>query len=238
MKQAEIDRIQQVWIEQFVRGVPEGKALHVGCGEKPIQGAANIDPNPDRAAWADYAYDVHDLPFEDQTFDVIVSSHVLPALSDIDTAMREMIRVLKIGGVMAHVIPDWRYAPKRLEPRYFWDCQHQGWHGPDEFKAFIDFYVKYPAWALDVVRLEPFPDFNWSFRFVAIRIAGTIVYEVKPYKEGDSTTTTTTLMPTPETRRWLERAADGEFAGMERGEFLRLRGAMVGRRRADLGRTL
>ncbi len=42
--------------------------------------------------------DIHDIPFEENTFDVIFCNHVLEHVEDDLLAMREMLRVLKPGG--------------------------------------------------------------------------------------------------------------------------------------------
>ena len=160
MNQSRIDRIQQSWLI----GQARGRCLHVGCGSKPIAGAVNIDPNPDRARWVDYPYDVHALPFGDGTFDSILSNHVLPALRDLPVAMHEMIRVLRPGGRMAHVIPAWLYAPRRFSDRHIWDHQHQGWNGPEAFRPFAAQFEE-----LEIVTLESFTEFDWSFKFLAVR---------------------------------------------------------------------
>jgi SAM-dependent methyltransferase len=162
MQQANIDRIQQAWLE--VQAVQP--CLHVGCGEKPIPWAENIDPNPSRAKWRDHDYDVCDLPYPDGTFKTVVSSHVLPAIDDLDKAMAEMIRVLQPDGTMAHVIPDWRYAPQRQIERYPWQFQRQGWNGPGQFGLYVARFVP----QIEIVTLESFPEFNWSFRFVARKV--------------------------------------------------------------------
>jgi len=47
--QTEIDKIQTQWLLLEAAA----NCLHVGCGEKYIAGAVNLDPNPDRAAWRD-----------------------------------------------------------------------------------------------------------------------------------------------------------------------------------------
>jgi len=163
MRQMQIDIEQQQWIEAHA-DVP---CLHVGCGEKPIPWAVNIDPNASRKRWRDFDYDVCDLPFGDACFVSIVSSHVLPAIYDLDRAMAEMIRVLKPGGIMAHVIPDWRYAPQRKDTRHEWDYQHQGWYGPEEFRVYVARFLE-----IETLELANFPGFRWSFKWLARKETG------------------------------------------------------------------
>ena len=74
MKQAEIDRYQQDWLVSKCYG----GCLHIGSGMKPIRGAVNLDPDPNRRQWADVAGVGLALPFVDGGFDTVVSSHVLP----------------------------------------------------------------------------------------------------------------------------------------------------------------
>jgi len=54
--------------------------------------------------------DVTDLPFEDQTFDLIWCSHVLEHVEQDRQAMRELHRVLKPGGLAIVQVPIWREA--------------------------------------------------------------------------------------------------------------------------------
>lgn len=163
MNQQEIDHIQQAWIESHAA---RGRCLHVGCGERPISGAVNIDPNPDRAQWRDEDWDVHALPCPDASFDVVVSSHVLQSVDDIDLAMREMARVLRPGGVMAHVIPDHRFAPLRCDPRFPFQVCRNEWRSPETFRPVLDRLAS----VLAVAALENFAEFDWSFRMVATKV--------------------------------------------------------------------
>jgi len=160
MNQQQIDRLQQSWIEKHVIG----RALQIGCGMKPIAGAVNLDPNPDRRQYVDIAGDALLLPFQDGAFDSVVSSHVVPHLHNPAQALREMARVLSPGGVMAHVIPDLRYAPRRRSDRYPFADQPFGWCGPDDFRPVMDDLSD----VLCVVTLENFAEFNWSFKMVAV----------------------------------------------------------------------
>ena len=57
--------------------------------------------------------DPYHLPFDDCTFDVVVSDQVLEHVMDYPTTLREIQRVLKPGGAFLHIFPP-RYTP--LEP--------------------------------------------------------------------------------------------------------------------------
>lgn len=50
---------------------------------------------------------VYDLPFEDNTYDVVTGWNLILYLSDPLKAIKEMLRVLKPGGIMAFVSADW-----------------------------------------------------------------------------------------------------------------------------------
>ena len=47
------------------------------------------------------------LPFDDGTFDRVVTSEVLEHIQDDVTAIRELVRVLRPGGVLAVTVPAW-----------------------------------------------------------------------------------------------------------------------------------
>jgi SAM-dependent methyltransferase len=54
---------------------------------------------------ADVKADICNLPFEDNTFDVIFCNHVLEHIPDDNKAMKELYRVMKIGGMGIFQIP-------------------------------------------------------------------------------------------------------------------------------------
>ena len=165
MDQSTIDALQQAWlIEQATAHPP---ALQIGCGMKPIVGAVNTDPNPERARWADYQCYADNLPFEDASFGSVVSSHVINSLPDPGEAFREWARVLKPGGMCCHVIPDWRYAPDRKSSKYPFERQGFGWMGPEPFRTEI---MAPLADVFQVIELANFTEFNWSFKLVAVRL--------------------------------------------------------------------
>jgi len=173
MDQRQIDIAQQEWLIAQCQGY----TLHVGCGQKPIRdvrdGVLNIDPNKDREPWVDATLDVHYLDeyIPPACYDRVVSSHVLNSLRVLPEALHQMVRVLKPGGIMAHVIPDWSVAPSRRDTGFEWQYQHQGWNSPAEFADWFDRYYEgaYPG-TLEIVELDYFPEFRWSFKFRAKKL--------------------------------------------------------------------
>ncbi len=47
------------------------------------------------------------LPYADQTFDCVIASEILEHIPHDDTAIAELIRVLKVGGTLAVSVPRW-----------------------------------------------------------------------------------------------------------------------------------
>lgn len=54
---------------------------------------------------ADVKLDVQNMPFEDNIFDIVICNHVLEHVEDDFKAMREILRVLKPGGIAIMLVP-------------------------------------------------------------------------------------------------------------------------------------
>lgn len=54
---------------------------------------------------ADISMDLHDIPFEENTFDVVFCNHVLEHVDDDQQCMRELCRILKPGGLAIMQVP-------------------------------------------------------------------------------------------------------------------------------------
>lgn len=82
--------------------------LDIGCGEKKKEGAMGLDG---RRGAADVVADARQLPFRNESFDNVYSSHMIEHLShlEVKNALCEWTRVLKNGGAIEIRCPDLRF---------------------------------------------------------------------------------------------------------------------------------
>jgi SAM-dependent methyltransferase len=92
---------------------------------------------------ADIKADICNLPFDDNTFDVIFCNHVLEHIPDDTKAMQELYRVLKVGGMGIFQIPqdlsrektfeDNSITDKKKRQKIFGQYDHVRIYGRDFF---------------------------------------------------------------------------------------------------------
>lgn len=103
---------------------------------------------------ADVKADICDLPFEENTFDVVFCNHVLEHIIDDKKAMSELHRVLKPGGLGVFQIPqdlslattyeDFSITSKEERKKHFGQYDHVRIYGKDYFDKLrsVGFSVK------------------------------------------------------------------------------------------------
>ncbi|MDO5616182.1 MAG: methyltransferase domain-containing protein [Cruoricaptor ignavus] len=92
----------------------------------------------------DVKADVRDLPFEDNSFDVVFCNHVLEHIEDDATAMNEIFRVMKRGGWGILQVPmknslletyeDFTITNPKERQKHFGQYDHVRWYGLDYFQ--------------------------------------------------------------------------------------------------------
>lgn len=95
----------------------------------------------------DVKADILDLPFEDESFDVIFCNHVLEHIIDDKKAMSELYRVMKKGGWGILQVPmknslektyeDFNITEPKERQKHFGQYDHVRWYGMDYFERLI-----------------------------------------------------------------------------------------------------
>lgn len=106
----------------------------------------------------DVKADILDLPFDDESFDVVICNHVLEHIEDDKKAMSELYRVMKKGGWGILQVPmknslektyeDFSITDPKERQKHFGQYDHVRWYGMDYFdrlksvgfEAEINFY--------------------------------------------------------------------------------------------------
>ena len=92
----------------------------------------------------DVKADILDLPFEDESFDIIFCNHVLEHIEDDTKAMSELYRVMKKGGWGIFQVPmknsleksyeDFSIKDPKERQKHFGQYDHVRWYGMDYFE--------------------------------------------------------------------------------------------------------
>jgi ubiquinone/menaquinone biosynthesis C-methylase UbiE len=123
---------------------------------------------------ADHHFDLHDIPFDDNSFDVIMCNHVLEHVNDYHRCASELFRVLKPGGWAIMQVPidycrpttfeDPSITSARDREKYYWQKDHLRLFGRDYPNELVksgfkivsnDFVSTLPAEQVQKYRLQP-----------------------------------------------------------------------------------
>jgi SAM-dependent methyltransferase len=111
-------RLRKRLFQQLIRESTDKKCLQVGVHRgKRGPNWVSVDLY-DYSDYVDYHYDIHNLKFEDQTFDVAVCNAVLEHVEDPIKAISELRRVLKKGGLIWVEVPF--NFPYHESPNDYW----------------------------------------------------------------------------------------------------------------------
>ena len=120
-KESAIDYENVLALSEIEPIIGDSLVLDLGCGGKKLHpkmvgvdlrrnGQLGVGANADKPATSDMEADVLDLPLKDQSVDGILAKHLFEHIVDPIQALKEWRRVLKIGGKLVVLCPDYRYC--------------------------------------------------------------------------------------------------------------------------------
>ena len=153
-----LERHRAVWMylsehSDLFSGGPNRRMLHLApeyCFLKRFNRAEGLDiVRADLVSpWADVHFDVHDIPYEDHHFDIIVGNHLMEHVADDRKVMTEYFRVMKPGGWGIFQVPMDRGNQNTLEDanvtdpaereRLYWQRDHVRLYGLDYADRYKD----------------------------------------------------------------------------------------------------
>ena len=188
----EVDAVMKAEEDAVMRAAPSGHPLtalngvNIGCGQRTvsplllqidIMREAVLDPESGAHGQLNasaFLADPNDLPFKEASIDYMVSLHTLEHIEDPIETVNHWLNVIKPGGGIGIVVPDWRYT---------WDARND--HAPYSHKwnptpgLIEQLYSKY--WS-DRAMLEQLCSYEFalSFDFV-LRKQGSFVPFTPPH---------------------------------------------------------
>lgn len=132
-------------LDELSEEIEHGKTLDLGCGGKKIHpkavgvdirpnGTLGVGYNSVHPSVGDVSCDVVDLsPFPDKSVDGILAKHLIEHIIRPIPALKEWARVLKDGGKLVIIVPDWRYCEAMA-----CDPSHVAAYTPDSLNDIIE----------------------------------------------------------------------------------------------------
>ena len=146
-----LERHRAVWA--YLKGSTsfftiQGKMLHLApeyCFLKRFKDQTSLEyiTADLNSPWADHHFDCHDIPFDDNTFDVLMANHLLEHVENDRQVLKEFCRVMKPGGWGILQVPvnykdgDTAEDPNVTDPmereRLYWQQDHVRLYGHEDY---------------------------------------------------------------------------------------------------------
>lgn len=147
-----LERHRQLWLylkNETLFFTKNLKVLHVAPEQafyKKFKRLKNLDYTTTDlfSPIVDVKADIRDLPFEDESFDVVLCNHVLEHIVEDRQAMHQLYRVMKKGGWGIFQVPlkaslektyeDFSITDPKERQKHFGQYDHVRWYGMDYFE--------------------------------------------------------------------------------------------------------
>jgi SAM-dependent methyltransferase len=92
--------------------------LNLGCGEKKIKSAINVDISPEVKPDLIVNLNSFPYPFKDNTFDEIIANHILEHLESMIKVMKELHRISKPNAIIKIEVPYFAHPEALYDPTH------------------------------------------------------------------------------------------------------------------------
>lgn len=132
--------------------------IDFGCGLNKKEGYIGVDLR--RVEGVDFVCDIEKerLPFDTESVDEIYTSHTLEHISNIIGCMNEFFRVLKWGGKLKVIVPDFKCVAAYQDPTHvrFWTEESMKYFCGEFLKKYqLDYGIICCFWTKDVKKVVP-----------------------------------------------------------------------------------
>lgn len=146
-----LERHRALWVymqENTTFFTESARMLHLApeyCYIKRFRKLSNIEyvSGDLDSPWADYHFDVHEIPLEDSSFDILMANHLMEHVDDDRKVLKEFYRVMKSGGWGILQVPiDWNNAETEEDrsvtnplerERLYWQSDHLRLYGYKDY---------------------------------------------------------------------------------------------------------
>ncbi len=137
-----------------------GTDIHSGDWE--LGSRLSFEANPKIRCWA------HDLPFKSNSVDYIIALHILEHIPDPVNTVLSWLDMVKPGGGVGLILPDWRYSWDARNDKNIWS--HRWNPTPKLVSKLYDEYWQH------ISKLEKINTYKWKLSFdVVLRKKGEFV---------------------------------------------------------------
>ena len=110
--------------------------------------------------------DIFNIPFPDNTFDVVFSEGVVEHFHNFEDAVKEKIRVTKIEGKIIMALPNWYCFPHTIYKKLVGDNYEYGYEKSFKHKELVDLYNKFGLKDIELSGFHPAHSINRLSKFL------------------------------------------------------------------------
>ena len=109
---------------------------------------------------------IFNMPFPDNTFDVVFSEGVVEHFHDFKDAVQEKIRVTKIGGKIITAVPNWYCFPHTIYKKIVGKNYEYGYEKSFKHKELVDLYNEFGLKDIEISGFHPTHSINRLSKFL------------------------------------------------------------------------